>query len=119
MSMPPCAGHPAVVRISKLSPTGTIAGLGKAVRDHQAWYAAHGQPNVKIVLAPMRGSSAGDGPTEFVTLTISDVVAPRPPSDDAYRAFVKEYDDNSTIEWTGLTCLTNDEAKAKAAMAGK
>jgi hypothetical protein len=113
MGMPPCPGHPAVVRISKLSPTGTPSGMAQAAQDHQAWYASHGQPNVKVLLASV-------GASEFITMTIGNPDdAPRPPADDAWRAFVKEYDQNSIIEWTGLTCLTDGEAKTKAAMAGK
>jgi hypothetical protein len=116
MPMPPtCNGHPAVVRLSKLSPTGTLAGLQKAVSDHQAWYANHGA-KTKVIFAPVSASNSG----EFISITIdAQAGADRPPADEAWDAFVKEYDDNTVIEWTGLTCLTDAEAKSKAAAAAK
>jgi len=111
---PVCNGHPAIVRISKLSPTGTLAGLAKAVADHQAWYNSHGSPATRVLLASVTPSGAGVA--EVVTLNIDPALpTERAPVDDAWKAYVKEYSDNSIIEWTGLTCLTDDEAKAKAA----
>jgi hypothetical protein len=115
---PVCTGHPAVVRISKLSPTGTMAGLAKAAADHQAWYNTHGSPQTRVLLAPVTSSSAGE--TDVVTLNIDPPpYAKRAPADDAWTAFIKEYDDNSIVVLTGLTCMTDDEAKSKAAAQAK
>jgi hypothetical protein len=100
-----CAGQVATVRISKLSPTGTLDGYKKAVADHQAWYTAHNDPT-KIIF-----SESGD---QLISVTIHpDPKTPMAAPDAAYKAFVAEYNANSQIVVSGSACLTDAEAQYK------
>ncbi len=100
-----CSGPVATVRVSKLTPNGTLAGFEKAVSDHQAWYKSHGDAT-QIVFAKSEG--------KLISVTFHpDQNAKMPDIDDAYKAFRDEYSANSEIEVSGTACLTNAEALYK------
>src|SRR5262249_1080447 len=48
---PRCEGDPTIVRISKITPTGTMEGFMKAVEAHLAWYRSHGYKDNLIYAA--------------------------------------------------------------------
>jgi len=102
-----CPGQVATVRISKL--IGTLDGFNKAVQDHQAWYKSHGDNTYVVVVPP-----AGPTPDKIISLTIHpDPATQMPKPDGDYKAFVKEYSENSEILLSGTACLTDEEARAK------
>ena len=48
---PPCDGDIANVRLTEISPTGTMEGYLKAVAGHKAWYRAHGFKDNEIFVS--------------------------------------------------------------------
>ncbi len=106
-----CAnGQFAIVRVSTLKPTGTRAGFDQAVKDQIAWYRGHGITGNKIVTADVIDLAAG-GPSLSTTEIMSIHYDPpaalgnQPAPDDAYKAFVKEFRDNSDITSEKFVCL--------------
>lgn len=102
---PVCTGSVATVRISKLTPTGTMAGFEKAIADHAAWYKSHGDATQVVFV---------QNADKLVSVTIHPSSAAKmPEADDAYKTFVKEYNANSEIVLSGSACLTDAEALYK------
>ena len=46
-----CDGNTATVRVSAITPTGSVEGFLKAVAAHKEWYRSHGQPVHEIFAA--------------------------------------------------------------------
>jgi hypothetical protein len=105
----PCSGDIAVVRVSKLKPTGTMAAFMKAVDAHRAWYRSHGITTNDIFTAPVL---VEDSATKTMKVSATEVMSfhVRPPAADAklpqtdaaWDAFVAQYRAVSDIanEWT-------------------
>jgi len=106
-----CAGgQVAVIRVSALKAGGTRAGFDKAVTDQIAWYRSHGLDNNKIVTANVIDMSSGTpaiSAKEIMTIHYDPpaAIGKQPAPDDAYKAFVKEFRDNSDIATEKLVCL--------------
>lgn len=105
----PCSsGHTAIVRVSELTATGSIAGFNKAVDDHAKWYASHGYKD-KIFAAPiMTYDSAKNtltpSPKQIMTFHLNSVEVPKDKHDAAWDAYVAEYRANSNIKSTTFVC---------------
>lgn len=107
-----CAGGEiAVVRLSTLLPGGSRAGYDKAVSDQLAWYRSHGFTQNRLVTAPVIVQDATTkawsvSSTEVLSLHLNpppiDAVKP----DNAYKAFVAEFRENSAIASERTVCLT-------------
>lgn len=94
-----CTGKPATIRTSTIKP-GMFDLFKKAVADHQAWYKSKGNATTVTLVRQFKG---GNGPAAWddsaaMTITVYDAGKPKPDSDAAYRAFVKEYADSSTLK---------------------
>jgi hypothetical protein len=106
---PACTnGDLTIVRTSKLTPSGTLAGLAKAVSDHQNWYRVHGYPD-RIVLAPVLvfDKASNDlvaSPDQVMTFHLKAQQVPKDKHDAAWDAYVAEYRANSTITSETLVC---------------
>src|ERR1700749_964371 len=106
-----CAnGQVAIVRVSTLKAGGTRAGFDKAVADQIAWYKSHGITSNKIVSA--EGIDFNSGAPQLSTKEIMTIHydppaanGKQPATDDAYKAFVKEFRDNSDIATEKTVCL--------------
>lgn len=109
----PCGdGLFTTMRVSRLSPTGTLAGFEAAVRDHQAWYAAHGLSDDRFVTAPVLAGARGaakPSATEFVTFHVYGG-ATEPVHDAAWAAYVAKYKANSVIAAETRFCLPKGAA---------
>jgi hypothetical protein len=111
MAADPCPnGQVAIFRISTLKPTGTRAGFDKAVQDQIAWYRGKGISNNKIVVAGVIDFSGGApalSGKDIATIHYDPPAAngTQPTPDDGYKAFVKEFRDNTDITTEKTVCL--------------
>ncbi|MDR3512250.1 MAG: hypothetical protein P4L73_11490 [Caulobacteraceae bacterium] len=106
------AGGVAVIRISRLTPTGAIAGFNQAVADHRKWYADHGYVQDRFTVAPVLVADPAShqmvpAAGEVMTLHTHAVDVPADKHDAAWNAYVAEYQANSEIIGTVLVCLPN------------
>ena len=103
------AGGVTIVRISKITPTGSMAGFEKAVADHAKWYADHGLKDV-IVAAPILKYDAASkslvkvGDQEM-TFHMHSTPVPMDKHDAAWNAYVAEYRANSDITSETMACM--------------
>jgi hypothetical protein len=101
-------GDIAKLRMSKVPPTGSMAGLAKAVADHQKWYRDHGYPD-RIVLAPVLILDRASGrmvasPDQAMTLHLASHEVPGAKRDAAWDAYVAEYKANSQVTSETIIC---------------
>jgi hypothetical protein len=104
-----CAeGDIAKLRMSKVPASGSMAGLAKAVADHQKWYRDHGYPD-RIVLAPVMTFDRASGrmvalPDQAMTLHLASHEVPAAKRDAAWDAYVAEYKANSQVTSETIIC---------------
>ena len=106
-----CDGNIATVRVSAITPTGSMDGFLKAVVAHREWYRSHGLGDHEIFAARItvrdettRAQSYSE--KEVMTYHIHPVSSqPEPQHDAAYDAFVKLYRDNSEIKQQYNVCI--------------
>lgn len=106
---PSCDGVINVVRISEITPDGSIDKFMAAVAAHQAWYKSHGFSDV-IVAARILDR---DPQTHVLAYSDKQVMtyhyikpkSPEPTHDAAWDAYVKMYQGTSTIKETTLVCV--------------
>ena len=102
-------GKLAVMRVSKITPTGSMAGFREAARDHAAWYRAKGLPVTQFVAPVMvyspkaKAQIASD--REVLTVRLGSADVPRGKSDAGWAAFVAKYKANATILRETRTCF--------------
>ena len=106
----PAESSIAIIRLSKLTPAGTMPGARKAAADHAAWYIAHGYADDRIIFAPtLSYDKATDKvsltPDQFYTFHTKATDVPKDKHDAGWAAYVAEYDKNSTIVSTSLACM--------------
>ena len=101
-------GQPAVVRVSKILPKGSMAGFREAARDHAAWYRANGIAVTQFV-APVlvyntkaKAQVASD--RQVMTVRLGSADMSRAKTDASWAAFVAKYKANSTIVSETRTC---------------
>lgn len=104
------AGQAAIIRVSTLKAGGTRAGFDKAVADQIAWYRGHKITSNRIVTANVIELSSGKpmvSAREIMTIHYDPPSAKdlQPTIDDAYKAFVKEFRDNTDITVEKNVCL--------------
>ena len=105
---PACDGDLAVIRISQIKPTGTMAGFLKAQEAHLAWYRSHGYKDnliysARVVIQDPATRMFKYSDTEIMTFHV------RPPSgikpDEAWDAYVRQYREHSDIMTEYEVCL--------------
>ena len=110
----PCGdGTIMTVRESKLTATGTKAGLMEAFADHKAWYAKAGlkdQLSMGPVLEPAKGGMRASD-TAFVSVHVY-ASSDAPKHDAAWDAYVAKYKANSSISSELRFCLPKGSAMA-------
>ena len=98
------------MRVSKLSASGTPAGFLDAVKDHKAWYGAHGFKDDHFVTAPVLVPAKGGmkpSASEYVTFHVYG--DKEPTHDAAWDAYVAKYKANATIAGETRFCLPKGE----------
>ena len=101
---PACDGQSVAVRVSRLTPNGTMAGLADAVRLQRAWYASHGYKGDSMLMATLLDGGRAST-REFVTIHMRIGIAPELKRDAGWAAFVAKYKANSTIGSETRFCL--------------
>ncbi|WP_297510825.1 hypothetical protein [uncultured Caulobacter sp.] len=103
-------GQLVTIRFSEIKPTGTKAGFAKAAADNQAWYVSHGltqnHQNAGVVLQRNDKGEWTESPNAVVTVHTNPPGSTAPAPDDAWKAFVAEYDANSTMKSQTMVCFS-------------
>lgn len=101
-----CTGKSVTIRMSIIKP-GQLALFKKAVADHQAWYAKNNNgTKVAYVRLTQRGAGGTLSYDDSAAMTVVTYDSkPQPKHDDSYAAFVKEYQDSSTVKDEHRGCM--------------
>ena len=101
-----CTGKPVTIRMSIIKP-GQLALFKKAVADHQAWYAKNNNgTKVTLVRVTKRGAGGALSYDDSAAMTVVTYdTKPQPVRDAGYAAFVKAYQDSSTVKDEHRGCL--------------
>ena len=101
-------GQPVVMRVSKITPTGSMAGFREAARDHADWYRAKGLPVTQFTAPVMVYSAKAKAQVaserEIMTVRLGTADVPRGKQDAGWAAFVAKYKANATIVSETRTC---------------
>jgi hypothetical protein len=105
-----CDGRRATVRISEITPNGTVKGFMEAVAAHRAWVFSHGLTKDEITTVPLivrdeNTHARTYSDKQFWSIHIHGSNGPEPKQDEAYEAFVKLYRANSDIKVAYDICL--------------
>ncbi|MDT7933489.1 MAG: hypothetical protein RQ833_02640 [Sphingomonadaceae bacterium] len=103
------SGNVAVVRISSIKPTGSMAGFREAATEHAKWYKSHGYKD-EFTIAPLliydqATNSLKAVPNKVMTIHARSSQVPSDKQDAGWAAYVAKYQANSEIETTTLVCL--------------
>jgi hypothetical protein len=102
-------GQLAVMRVSKITPTGSMAGFREAARDHANWYRAKGLPVTQFTAPVMVYSAKAKAQVastqEIMTVRLGKADVPRGKQDAGWAAFVAKYKANATIVSEMRTCF--------------
>jgi len=101
---------PAIVRLSTIKPTGSMAGFAEAARDHLKWYRDHGYTANEITSYPVvetkdEGKTWTVSQTQVFSIHRNDPGVPRDKIDDAWNAYVAKYRANSDITSETIICM--------------
>lgn len=111
-----CDGRHATVRISEITPNGSVKGFMDAVAAHQAWVRSHGLTKDEIITVPVivrddKTHARSYSDKQFWSIHIHGSNEPDPKHDEAYETFVKMYRDNSDLKSAYDICLPNSSLK--------
>ena len=114
-TMPACTGDIAIVRVSQVKPTSSVAAFMKAQEAHIAWYRKNGFTDNQIYSSPVivtdpKTKTSKNSDTEIMSFHV------RPPSGPngmsvaskdqaAWDAYVKMYRDSSDLKAEYMACL--------------
>jgi hypothetical protein len=110
-AMPACDGAMAIVRLSEITPGGSMDKFMAAVAAHQAWYTSHGFPDdliyvTHVIVRDPATKSYSYSDKQILTYHFMPKTnAAEPKHDDAWDAYVKLYQATSTIKEGYLTCV--------------
>lgn len=104
---PACTGQFVGMRVSKLKPGGSMAGFTEAAKANQAWYAAKGFKDDRVIVAPVYERSGGNDKPSVVKVSTIHIYGNTPgwKKDAAWDAFVAKYNENASIESDVKLCL--------------
>jgi hypothetical protein len=106
---PACDGAYNVFRVSELKPGATVDKFMEAVSAHQAWYKSHGYPDLifaaRVVVRDDKTKAESFSDTQFATYHYSKESVPMAKHDAAWDAYVKMYNDTSSIKETVVQCV--------------
>ena len=115
-AMPACNGDLTIVRVSRIKPGGSIDGFMKASAAHLAWYRANKITTNQIVTARViemdqAAGTAKYSDREVLQYHINPPQRPANADDAAWKAYVKQYQDNSEIVSEHMTCMPKHGAQ--------
>jgi hypothetical protein len=115
--LPACNGHIAIVRVSEIKP-GAMNDFLAAVKAHKAWYRNNGVKTNDIFVSRVivKDQKTGDfqfSDSEVITYHINppEDNEKLPRNDDAWKAYVKMYNDSSTVKSITLSCMPTNDLK--------
>jgi hypothetical protein len=115
-AMPACDGIITIARISEITPTGSMEKLMAAVAAHQAWYASHGFSDVivagRVLVSDPQTHAMSYSEKQVLTLHYEKPQGGPPTHDAAWDAYVKMYNETSTIKETNVSCIPMAAAPA-------
>jgi hypothetical protein len=113
---PACDGVFNVLRLSEITPTGSLDKFMSAVSAQQAWYSSHGYPDVifaaKVTERDPQTKKWGFSNTQVLTYHYTKAGTPPVKRDAAWDAYVKQYNETSTIKETHVNCVPASAAPA-------
>jgi hypothetical protein len=109
-AMPACAGVLTMIRVSEITPAGSMDKFMEAVAAQKAWYAKN-SPADMIFASKILVRDAATGVSSYSDKTVisyhfygTNTMTP-PKRDAGYDAFVKLFGETSTIKESTLTCI--------------
>ncbi len=106
---PACKGAYNILRVSEITPTGSVEKFMAAVAAHQAWYTSHGYPDVifaaRIAEENREARTFAYSDKLVMTYHYSKGNVPRSAHDAAWSAYVKMYNETSKIVETHMNCV--------------
>ena len=105
-AMPPCSGVVVTVRVSEITPEGSVETFKAAVAAHLKWYRDHGFKNNQIVIGQIVDPETHSySDKKFMTYHINPPNPATTKTDAAWDAYVKLYQGTSKILETYITCM--------------
>jgi hypothetical protein len=109
-AMPACDGRLVNIRVSTITPGGSMDKFMAAVEAQKAWYKSHGLSDMifasKILERDATTRASSYSATEAMSYHFYPAGdAKMPPHDAAWDAFVKMFADTSTIKVSYMTCV--------------
>jgi hypothetical protein len=109
-SAPACSGAMNIMRVSEVKSGVTMDQFMAAVKAHQAWYKSHGLPDMifaaRVVVSDPKTKAESYSDSQVVTYHYTKSPAvPASQHDAAWDAYVKMYNDASTIKATYMNCV--------------
>jgi hypothetical protein len=115
-SMPVCNGVLSILRLSEITPNGSMDQFMAAVAAHQAWYASHGYSDIifasRVMTRDPQSGAAAYSDKQILTFHYAKPGGSPPTHDAAWDAYVKLYNATSTIKETTLSCVPTSDAPA-------
>jgi len=107
--MPACDGVLSIIRVSEITPTGSMDKFMAALAAHQQWYASHGYPDVifaaRVLMRDPQSGAFSYSDKQVMTYHYQKPGGSSPVHDAGWDAYVKLYNDTSTIKETSLSCV--------------
>jgi hypothetical protein len=115
-ALPACDGVYNILRLSEITPTGSMEKFMAAVAAQQAWYASHGYPDIifaaRVLKRDPQTGAFSYSDTQMLTYHYIQVRSQAVTHDAAWDAYVKMYNDTSTIKETNMHCVPAANAPA-------
>jgi hypothetical protein len=114
---PACSGVINIVRLSEITPNGSMDKLMAAVAAHQAWYSSHGYSDIVVAARiierdPQTHAQSYSDKQALTFHYIKDDKSASPKHDEAWDAYVKMYNETSTIKDSYVACVPMEAAPA-------
>src|SRR5581483_2036445 len=105
-----CDGTVQSIRISKIKASGNVTAVMEAVAENNAWYKSHNveggvQIGARVITRDPESKTFRLADDEIVTIHTYPAKFQAPQHDDAWKAFVQKYKDNSTVETQKMICI--------------
>jgi len=109
-AMPACDGRVVQIRVSTITPGGSVEKFMAAVEAQKAWYKSHGLSDMIFASKMLERDATTRASSYSTTEAMSYHFYPAgdsktPPRDAAWDAFVKMFADTSTIKVSYMTCI--------------
>jgi hypothetical protein len=116
IAVPACDGVYNIIRLSEITPGGSLEKFMAATAAHKAWYASHGYPDVifaaRILVRDPKTGAFSYSDKQVLSYHYTKSAVPPASHDAAWDAYVKMYRETSTIKSTYVNCVPAAHAPA-------